>query len=700
MFRFLRYCVSHCLHAAMTRLEEVNGEVSMWSSVRWLGYLSGVNLLVALCLGLYARWESTAEPALLVIFVLALFVLGIASILYYHFNMERVSLSLLHLWYGFLLGLLCFLHSPALESDVKEQVANYLLLASVALRTLWALLERLLGCTRYRPAILTTAERLELAGFAAASTALLIQKSLSVMVLVVALATVMVALRMKTVLAFPNLVCFAAISGELFFKSLDITTNPFALSCFFSQLICDPLLDFYFSGLSVTERWQHFLMWRGLWRRLSLLPLLVVEVAFVVLAARKLTDLDQWYLSIPGFVVCVLSWVICHVVFVITAWGFHTKLSDCQRLCSYQGPEDSSLDKVMASKGMRHFCLISERLVIFTLVSTVGVAALCWQPSSSIFVSAFLLILPLESLFHGLFYELGNTLGGTCVGYAVVIPTNYCSPDGQPTLLPPGQVHELNRRSTGMLNNVQRFFAHHLIENFGCDYSTSGMTLEALQAKIKSFLELRTADGPRHDTYVIFYSGHTHRTGEWALAGGDVLRLDQILEWWREKNGGLCSRLIVVLDCDNSVPWVKEVCKAEGLYAAVQGATLARVTDVELQDPPQLGDFTSQWVEYNCNANSHIQWSERGRAVSATYGISKHWSDYTLHLPTGSDVTDHWRLYFPRLTYPVVQMALWCGSLNLLWICSFCLRCLRRVKLNWFPPAILDTGQGFKLVRS
>lgn len=93
------------------------------------------------------------------------------------------------------------------------------------------------------------------------------------------------------------------------------------------------------------------------------------------------------------------------------------------------------------------------------------------------------------------------------------------STDGQPMLLPPDQVQELNRRSTGMLNNVQRFFAHHLIEAFGCDYSTSGVTLEALQAKIKSFLELRTADGPRHDTYVIFYSGHTHRSGEWALAG-------------------------------------------------------------------------------------------------------------------------------------------------------------------------------------
>ncbi|KAG8012837.1 hypothetical protein GBF38_020750 [Nibea albiflora] len=625
----------------MTRLDEVNGEVSMWSSVRWLGYLSSLNLLVALCLGLYARWERTAETAVVVLFLLALVILGVASVVFYHFDMQSLSRGIPHLLFGFLLGLQCFLSSPALESDVKEQAANYLLLASVALRTLWALLDRLFGFTRYRPAFLTSAEQLELLGFAVSSTVLLIEKSFSMMVLVV---------------------------------SLSIATNPFALACFFSRLICDPLLDFFFSGLSVTERWQTFLVWRGLWRRLSLLPLLAVEVAFIALAARKLTHLDRWYLLIPLFVVAVFFWAICHVVFVVTLWGFHTKLGDCQRVCLSQGLGGNGLDKIMASKGVRHFCLISKQLVFFTLVSTAAVAILCWQ--------------------------LGNTLGGTCVGYAVVIPTNYCSPDGQPMLLPPSQVQELNRRTTGMLTSVQRFFAHHLIEAFGCDYSTSGVTLEALQAKIKSFLELRTADGPRHDTYVIYYSGHSHRTGEWALAGGDTVRLDQILEWWREKNGSFCSRLILVLDCENSLPWVNEVRRAREMYVAVQGASFARTTDVELREPPQLGDFTSEWVEYNCNPASNIQWCASGRAVSAAYGISEHWSDYTLHLPTGSDVTNHWSMYFPRMTYPVVQLALWSSSLNLLWLCSVCLRCLKRVKLNWFPPAILDTGQGFKLVRS
>lgn len=184
------------------------------------------------------------------------------------------------------------------------------------------------------------------------------------------------------------------------------------------------------------------------------------------------------------------------------------------------------------------------------------------------------------------------------------------------------------------------------------------------------------------------------------VSGGDALHLNQLLDWWREKNGSFCSRLIVLLDCNDSSRWVEEVRKVEGVYVAVQGAVLANVANVELQDSPQLGDFTSQWVEYNCNPNSSVRWSERRRVVSAIYGLSKHWGDYTLHLPTGSDVTNHWSAYFPRVTYPVVQLVLWCSGGTSMWLCSSCLRCVRRIKLSWFPPAVLDTEQGFKLVRS
>lgn len=360
----------------MTRLEDVNGEVSVGSSVRWLGYLSRLNLLVALCLGLYARWETTADAALLVVFVLALIVPAVATASHCFPGTERVGLGLLHLWFGFLLGLQGFLHRG---DDAKARAANYLLLASAGSRSLWALLERLRGRARCRPAFLTAAERLELVGFAAASTALPARDSVSVTVLLAALAAVMVALRVKACLALPNLLCFGVVAGALFFESLNASVNPFALACFFGRLVCDPLLDVGFSGLSVTERWQPFLAWPAPWRRLSLLPLAAVEVTFIGLAAQKLRDLDRWYLTIPGFVGCAFFWAASHMVFVITLWGFHTKLSECRRLCSSQGSGVSGLNKIMASKGMRHFCLISERLVMFSLLSTAAVAALCWQ---------------------------------------------------------------------------------------------------------------------------------------------------------------------------------------------------------------------------------------------------------------------------------------------------------------------------------
>lgn len=696
----LRYCVSHCLYAAMTRLEEANREVNMHSSVRYLGCLARINLLAAIFVGLYVRWEKTADALILVIFILGLFVLGIASILYYYFSMETASLSLSNLWFGFLLGLLCFLNNSAFKNDVKEAATNNLLLSAIVLRVLCSLVERICGCIHHRPTLLTTAEFLELVGFAIASTIMLVEKSMSIILLVMALAMLIIDLRMKSFLAIPNLAIFGAIASLLFFPSLRIPTNPFALACFFSCLISDPLLDVYFSGLSVTERWKPYLYRGKICRRLSVISIGVIELIFFILAAFKLRYLDLWYFVIPGFSVFGIFWMICHVIFFITLWGFHTKLNDCHKVYYTHCAENNSLDRVMASKGMRHFCLISKQLVFFSLLATAVLGAVSWQPTNGIFMSAFLIVLPLESMAHGLFHELGNCLGGTCVGYAVVIPTNFCSPDGQPTLLPPDHVQELNLRSTGMLNAIQRFFAYHMIETYGCDYSTSGLSFDTLHSKIKSFLELRTADGPRHDTYILYYSGHSHGSGEWALAGGDALRLDTLLEWWREKNGTFCSRLIIVLDCENSQPWVKEVRKVNDQYVAVQGAEMARIVDVEEADPPQLGDFTRQWVEYNCNPNSNISWSEKGRTVKAVYGVSKRWSDYTLHLPTGSDVAKHWMIYFPRVTYPLVHLANWFCGLNMFWVCKACFRCLKRLKMIWFLPTVLDTGQGFKLVKS
>ncbi|TRZ03932.1 hypothetical protein DNTS_021344 [Danionella cerebrum] len=369
----------------MSGQEELDKGVDMWSSFRCLGYLSSFNLLVAVCLGMYVRWEQTSEQIILVMFILGLFVSAFACILYYYFSMESASLSLFHLWFGFLQGLLCFLNGPSLENDIKEQVTNYLLISSVAIRTLWAVTERLCSNAEYKPVVLTSSEFLELMGFGVASISLVFHKSLAMIGLTCALAALIVDLRMKSPLALPNLTCFAVITAVPFFQALKIQANPFALSCYLGRLICEPLLDVYFNSLSAMERWKKFISAGRLWRRFSLVPLALVELVFFGLSALKLVDLTVWYLVIPGFCVFGLLWILSHMVFLVTLWCFHTKLNECQKTWASQRLQTLSLDRIMASRGMRHFCLISERLVLFCLMTTVILGAVSWQVKFHLF---------------------------------------------------------------------------------------------------------------------------------------------------------------------------------------------------------------------------------------------------------------------------------------------------------------------------
>ena len=66
---------------------------------------------------------------------------------------------------------------------------------------------------------------------------------------------------------------------------------------------------------------------------------------------------------------------------------------------------------------------------------------------------------------------------------------------------------------------MQGFFNFNMIENFGCDYFSSGLGRDLLESKVKNFFERKTSDGPRYDTYMLYYTGDTYDSGDWALAG-------------------------------------------------------------------------------------------------------------------------------------------------------------------------------------
>lgn len=83
----------------------------------------------------------------------------------------------------------------------------------------------------------------------------------------------------------------------------------------------------------------------------------------------------------------------------------------------------------------------------------------------------------------------------------------------------PGSIQEINASATNILNQMQKFFTFHMIDNYGCDFTMSGMAMEYVELKIKAFFERQTPDGIRHDTYILYYSGDVYEYGDWAMAG-------------------------------------------------------------------------------------------------------------------------------------------------------------------------------------
>ena len=79
--------------------------------------------------------------------------------------------------------------------------------------------------------------------------------------------------------------------------------------------------------------------------------------------------------------------------------------------------------------------------------------------------------------------------------------------------------HDSSQRCTNILNNLEGFMGNNLIDIFGCDYSSSGITMNFVDTKLKTFFARRTSDGRRYDTYFFYFSGPTCDNGDIILSG-------------------------------------------------------------------------------------------------------------------------------------------------------------------------------------
>lgn len=394
-------------------------------SVRLLSHVSSVLLFVALCLGLYTRWLHSDDIAILLIAFLGLFVFSLALALVYYFSLESVGISLLRLWVGCLLGIVMFTE-PAVFDDglvrTTQEITNWMLISSVCVRCLYCLVSRLLHVSVAEFCLVSGTDLLEMIGVIIASL-VVGQDFVAVTLLIAGLFLAIIAVKLKSFLSLLNVIFVVVFANIRFFRLLDISLNSYAFLCFVGRLSFEPVIDWYFIGLTVLERWNGFLTARPAFRRLILIGVMAAELVFLTVHSIAIRHHKEWYVVVPIFGVLVVLWASVHLAFFVTCWSFSNKVTECMNVVRDLPDDNRNLRRIMASRGLRCFCLIAQRVTCVTLLSTNLVAIVAWETKSALSVGMWFLVLPFEVSFLGLLWNLGAVLGGTCVSYTVVAPT-------------------------------------------------------------------------------------------------------------------------------------------------------------------------------------------------------------------------------------------------------------------------------------
>ncbi|EDO44326.1 predicted protein [Nematostella vectensis] len=579
-------------------------------------------------------------------------------------------------------------------------LTDILLLASVGIFSFKVLMERICNMAPSEPNFITAEEFLLLLGFLAGCTGLAHFQSM--LFLLLGLALHIIVFHLKSSFSLISGACFCIISGVFYFPAAEQKCNPFCISAFVIRLSFPSVVDLYFSRLSLLESWKNFILQSKCYHRLQVLVILMAEMAFYTFCVQGTLLPNIPLYKLPLFVFLSVPWVVFHFMFIITTWGFVSKLEECASVLRAKGEvSDNNISEIMAAKGIRHFCLVSQIVTLYTLVSTVALSVSVWQETNPMYLSFLLIILPIESAMYDILSKLGKCVGGTAIGYALIAPAHRYSPSGNMVILPEDGFQAINSRAIELVNVVSRFFANHMIHNYGTDFSTNGIAKDYVSNKVQTFFSQRVLPGLHYDTYILYYSGHVLNDGKWALTEGNSQDLDTIIKWWRERNAGTGARLILFLDTAHSDEWLKGLWLVTPDFVAIQTGKLNVVYDEEIGNNYPLGELTKLWEDFNSEESKpEDYWGKKDIRVKPIYGVSKNWCCFKFHEPTVEDITQHVEHNFPRFMKPVTKVFthLPCNT-NVLSVCNCVINGFRRLKMKWFLPAVYDTGHGFKLVR-
>ena len=406
-------------HKAGQQLRAVRKKMGLYN----LRHAATLFLVMALCLGLYNRWAYSRDFSVLLLSIAGSIVLFLSYILSFYFAIGDFSGVLARLWMGCFIGIISFTEFSPLKDSSVEMVANILFIASLLLKCLWNIVDHFVRPFSYDNMLLRQTEVLEIFGFSAAAF-IVAEDTIPLLILIAAFAFTILSIRLRSFFGFINVSMLAVISGLFFFPSLRIRLliNPYGLCCFAGRLLIKPLIEYFFCPQSTLDRWLSFLQTSVLVRHLTVILIAVLELSFLVVSALFIPNHKEWYIVVLMFAACAAFWLCYHSLFVVTMWQLMKKITNCNMTFRYANEESKNMAQIMASKGIRHFSLISKRVTMVTLLSTMLLALVSWETRTAETLSLFLLVFPIEGMVLSLLRAMGTVLGGRCIAYAMVAP--------------------------------------------------------------------------------------------------------------------------------------------------------------------------------------------------------------------------------------------------------------------------------------
>lgn len=668
-------------------------------------YISAVAIISFLAggfLGIYSRWQHHESDESFVIFGVVAALFFIASLILYFFNRQELANAFVNLWIGIISSVLTFTSVAYDHMFVSAQdldVVDMLLIGSVCIYCCGILLDRIHNYGNIEFHLLTKREVLLLLGFALGS--IVSEHSAPMALLALAVAANLIAAHLKSALSLVNAIMTSILVALEFFPAIKVEYNPFCLATFAIWLSFEAIIDMYFSKYSTVDRWKGFIVC-GKWYRKSLLVVIFLsECIYVACAVQVTLGHHRAVVIVPIFFVFFLFWIAGHIVFLVDCWGFLLKLEECSESLE-EGFHTNTMLDVLASRGVRHFCLISKSVILVTITTTVLLAIPSWQVTNAWFISSFLIVMPVELMVYSILASLGSCLGGTSIGFALVIPIFKCRKDGVVVALAETEYQGTNRIALELINLLSRFFTDHIVHSFGTELCASGLTISSLESKIETFFNQRVLPGLPYDTFVLYYSGPVHDNGDWALLENNAFSLSQLLSIWGKLNGDNGARLILVLDAEHCHKWLSEIRKSH-YFIGAQVAIAVKCDDVEAANSLTVGELTKQWVQFNSTGNGivdpNIPFTDGN--IRQMFAVSKQWCKFKFHVPTQKDVSVHIEESFPSIVQPIMRLCnLFPQTADMFCFCEECFATARNLKMRWLPPLTVDTGHGFKLIRT